>query len=79
MDFIVVLRWTKKKYDSIWETLDRMNNSAHFIPVKSTYLVEDYTRIYIIVVLIYVYILEIISMRFGYSSEVKQRFLSSNE
>ena len=27
--------------------MDRLNKSAHFIPVKSTYSVEDYARIFI--------------------------------
>ena len=32
--------------DLIWVIVDRLTKSAHFIPVKSTYLAEDYSRIY---------------------------------
>ena len=47
MDFIVVLRWTKKKYDSICDVVDRFTKFAHFIPSKSTYSAEDYDIIFI--------------------------------
>ena len=41
MDFVVRLPRTQKSYDSIWVIVDRLTKSAHFIPVKSTYLAED--------------------------------------
>ena len=47
MDFMVGLRWTQKQYDSIWVVIDRLTKFAHFIPIKTTYSVEDYTRIFI--------------------------------
>ncbi|XP_069151833.1 uncharacterized protein [Solanum lycopersicum] len=47
MDFMVGLPKTRRQHDSIWVILDRMIKSAHFIPVKSTYIVEDYARLYI--------------------------------
>ena len=47
MDFVVGLPWSQKQYhDSIWVVVDRLTKSAHFIPVKSTYSVEDYARIF---------------------------------
>ena len=46
MDSLVGLSKTKKLYDSIWVIVDRMNKSAHFIPVKSTYR-ADYAKQYI--------------------------------
>ena len=47
MDFMVCLLTTRRQHDSIWVIEDRMTKSAHFIPVKSTYKVEDYARLYI--------------------------------
>ena len=46
MDFVVGLRRTKRQHDSIWVVMDMLTKSAHFIPVKSTYSVEDYARIF---------------------------------
>ena len=45
MEFVVGLPRTQRSYDSIWVVVDRLTRSAHFIPVKSTYSVEDYARI----------------------------------
>ena len=42
MDFVVGLPRTWRENDSIWVIVDRLMKSAHFIPVKSTNLVEDY-------------------------------------
>ena len=47
MDFIVGFPRTRKQYDSIWVVVDGSTKSAHFIPVKSSYLAEYYARIYI--------------------------------
>ena len=47
MDFVVCLPRTQKSYDSIWVVLERLTKSAHFIPVKSTYLAKDYVRIFL--------------------------------
>ncbi|TMW85548.1 hypothetical protein EJD97_022970 [Solanum chilense] len=41
------LEVSRKQYDSIWVVVDRLTKSSHFIPVRSTYLVEDYGRIII--------------------------------
>ena len=46
MDFVMGLPRTQKQYDSIWEVVDRLTKSAHFILVKSTYLLEHYARIF---------------------------------
>ena len=46
MDFVVGLPRTQKTYDSIWVVVDRLTKSARFIPVKSSYSVEDYSRIF---------------------------------
>ncbi|WVZ81202.1 hypothetical protein U9M48_028612 [Paspalum notatum var. saurae] len=47
MDFIVGLPRTQKGYDSIWVVIDRFTKSAHFIPVKTTYRVKQYAKLYI--------------------------------
>ena len=47
MDIVVGLARTKKSYDSIWVFVDRLTKSARFIPIKSTYSVEDYARIFL--------------------------------
>ena len=47
MDFVIGLSRTQKSYDSMWVVVDRLTKSAFFIPVKSTYSVEDYARIFI--------------------------------
>ena len=46
LDFVLGLPRTRRKKDYIWVVVDRLTESAHFIPVKSTYLVEEYARIY---------------------------------
>ena len=47
MDSVVGFPRTKRKYDSLWVIVDRLTKFTHFIPVKSTYSVEDYARIVI--------------------------------
>ncbi|KAH0695924.1 hypothetical protein KY289_013406 [Solanum tuberosum] len=47
MDFFVGLPRTQRQHDSIWVIVDRMTKSAHFIPVKVTFLAEDYAKLYI--------------------------------
>jgi Integrase core domain. len=47
MDFVVGLPRSQKGYDSIWVIVDRLTKSAHFLPVKSTYPLERYAKLYI--------------------------------
>ena len=47
MDCVVGLPRTQKSYDSIWVVVDQLTKSAHFISIKSSYLVEYYTRIFL--------------------------------
>ena len=47
MDFISGLPRTQQKYDSIWVIVDRLTKSAHFLHVRTTYLAEDYARLYV--------------------------------
>ena len=46
-DFVVGLPQTQSQSDSICLIVDRLTKTIHFIPVKSTYLANDYARIYI--------------------------------
>ena len=47
MDSVVALTNTRRHHYFIWVIMDKMFKSSHFIPVKSTYSAEDYTRLYI--------------------------------
>ncbi|XP_049348983.1 uncharacterized protein LOC125813541 [Solanum verrucosum] len=47
MDFVTSLPRSFRKFDSIWVIVDRLTKSAHFLPVKTTYTVEEYARLYI--------------------------------
>lgn len=47
IDFVVGLPKTRKLHDSIWVIVDLMTKSSPFIHVKSTYIVEDYDKLYI--------------------------------
>jgi hypothetical protein len=47
MDFIVGLPRTSKGYDSIWVIVDRLTKIAHFLLVKTHYLVLTYAQLYI--------------------------------
>jgi hypothetical protein len=39
LDFIVGLLLIVRKSDSIWEIMDRLTKSTHFIPVNTNYMV----------------------------------------
>ena len=47
MDFVVSLPKTTILHYLIWVIVNIMTKSAHFIPVKSIYKVEDYAKLYI--------------------------------
>ena len=47
MDFVVGLPRTSAGHDSIWVIIDRLTKTAHFLPVKATYSVEKYAKLYI--------------------------------
>ncbi|KAL6573208.1 hypothetical protein OROMI_012824 [Orobanche minor] len=47
MDFVVGLPRTMRKNDAIWVIVDRLTKSSHFLPVRMTYGMEQYARIYI--------------------------------
>ncbi|WMV45613.1 hypothetical protein MTR67_038998 [Solanum verrucosum] len=47
MDFIVGLPRTRREHDLIWVIVDLMTKSAHLLPVKISYLAEDYAKMYL--------------------------------
>ncbi|GKE43528.1 putative reverse transcriptase domain-containing protein [Tanacetum coccineum] len=46
MDFVSELSRTPCGYDTIWVIVDRLTNSAHFLPMKKTDSMEKLTRLY---------------------------------
>jgi len=46
MDFVVGLPKTAKGFDSIWVIMDHLTKTAHFLPMKTLYIVITYAKIY---------------------------------
>lgn len=44
IDFVIGLPWFRNQFDSIWVIVDWMTKSAHFLHVRTTFLVEDYAK-----------------------------------
>ena len=47
MYFVLRLPRSSEGYNSIWEIVDRMTKSAHFLPIKKTDLVKKLTKLYL--------------------------------
>ena len=47
MDFVLGFPRTRRQYDSICGIVYRVTESANFIPMKTTYLVKKYTKLYL--------------------------------
>src|SRR5574344_3113193 len=47
MDFVVGLLRTTGMYDSIWVVVDRFTKSAHFLPVRTTFTVDQLAELYV--------------------------------
>ena len=47
MDFVVGLPKTTREHDAIWVIIDRLTKSAHFLPIKMTYSLEQLAEIYV--------------------------------
>lgn len=47
IDFIVGLPKMVGQHDSAWVIVDRFTKSAHFLPMKMTYIVEQYGELYV--------------------------------
>ena len=47
MDFVSRLPRSSESYNSIWEIVDRMTKSTHFLSIKTTDLVKKLARLYL--------------------------------
>ncbi|KAM6542928.1 hypothetical protein CsatB_007375 [Cannabis sativa] len=47
MDLVVGLSRTIGMYDSVWVLVDRFTKSAHFLPIKVTYTIDQYADLYV--------------------------------
>ena len=47
MDFVVGLPVTQKGHDAIWVIVDRLTKSAHFLPIKVKFNLDQLARLYI--------------------------------
>ena len=47
MDFVTHLPRTPLKHDAVWVIVDRLTKSAHFLPVRMTFTLERFCRLYI--------------------------------
>ena len=47
MDFVVGLPKTTNGHDAIWVIVDRLTKSAHFLPIKVTYSLEQLADLYV--------------------------------
>ncbi|PHT94017.1 hypothetical protein T459_01899 [Capsicum annuum] len=47
MDFLMGLPRPHHQHDSVWVIVDRMTKSAYFLPVHTSYSVENYAKLYI--------------------------------
>ena len=47
MDFVVGLPLTRRKHDSCWVMVDRLTKSAHFLLVRTDYLLDKLVELYI--------------------------------
>lgn len=46
-DFVIGLPRSHRVFDSIWVIVDQLTKSGHFLPVKTTFLTEDFVKLYI--------------------------------
>ena len=47
MDFVTGLPPSRCHHDSIWVVVDRLTKSVHFLPMHTSYTIENYSRLYI--------------------------------
>ena len=47
MDFVTHLPQTSCGHDAVWVIVDRLTNSAHFLAVRMTFTLEDFSKLYI--------------------------------
>nr|GFC12996.1 retrotransposon-related protein [Tanacetum cinerariifolium] len=46
MDFVTGLPTTQKRHDAIWVVVDRLTNSAHFLPIRKNYSISKLAEIF---------------------------------
>ena len=47
MDFVTGLPKTTRSHDAIWVVIDRLTKSAHFIPIRTTFSLEQLADLYV--------------------------------
>ena len=47
MDFVVGLPRTRAEFDAIWEIVDQLTKSAHFLPVRTKFSLDRLAELYI--------------------------------
>ncbi|KAL5538185.1 hypothetical protein UlMin_046260 [Ulmus minor] len=47
MDFVTGLPKTTKSHDAVWVVIDRLTKSAHFIPIRMTFSLEQLADLYV--------------------------------
>ena len=47
IDFVTGLPRTSNNHDSVWVVVDRLTKSAHFIPVRVTYSMDQLAELYV--------------------------------
>ena len=47
IDFVTRLPRTTSSYDAICVIVDKLTKSAHFLPIKKTYIIDKLARLYI--------------------------------
>ncbi|XP_054823244.1 uncharacterized protein LOC129321466 [Prosopis cineraria] len=47
MYYYIKKYWWLQVYDFVWVVVDRLTKSAHFLPNKTTYSMEKYTKVYV--------------------------------
>ena len=47
MDFVTHLPQTRRRHDVVWVIVDWLTKSAHFLPVRMTFTLEEFCRLYI--------------------------------
>ena len=47
MEFVTHFPQTSRRHDAEWVIVDRLTNSAHFLVVQMTFILEEFYRLYI--------------------------------
>ena len=47
MNFVIRLPVTKRRNDIVWVIVNRLTKSAHFLPIKGTFLLDRLAKLYV--------------------------------